>query len=220
MPSVTRKSQGGRGRRREDIRDRLLAAVEGLLAEGHNYAEVSVERLVQEAGISRSTFYVYFEDKGELLRAWFAQITEELTGAAQDWWNLDENVRREDVHAALSRIVDTYQPHTRLMAAVFDAASYDSAVREEVDAMMAANTGGLRKHIRDGQQGGWIAPNLPPAETAGWLTWMAERGFHLMIQTADRDEAKALVEAYTDVIWNALYAFAASGPRNGARAAA
>jgi AcrR family transcriptional regulator len=218
MASVTRKSQGGRGRRREDIRDRLLAAVETLLDEGQTYAEISVERLVQEAGISRSTFYVYFEDKGELLRAWFAQIREELKGAARDWWAIADDVQRDDVHAALAKIVETYQPHTPLMAAVFDAASYDGAVREEVEAMMATNTASLRKHIRDGQRGGWIASNLPADETAGWLTWMAERGFHLMLQTADRDEAKALVEAYTDVIWNALYAF--SDRRSAARDAA
>src|SRR4051794_34010288 len=68
MPSVTRKSQSSRAERRDNIRRRLLAVLENLLDKGENFTEVSVERLVSEAGISRSTFYVYFEDKGDLLR--------------------------------------------------------------------------------------------------------------------------------------------------------
>jgi len=219
MPSVTRKSQGGRDRRREEISDRLWRAASALLAKGENFAEISVERLVQEAEISRSTFYVYFEDKGDLLRAWFAQITGELQGAAADWWELQGEIRREDLHAALLKIVDAYRPHTPLMATAYDAASYDTAVREEVTAMMDSNTAGLRKHIRRGQSEGWIAPNLPAAETASWLTWMAERGFHVMLRSADDAETAALVDAYTDVIWNTLYAFA-PGRRQPAQRAA
>ena len=67
MPSVTRKSHGNRAQRRDEVRRRLLAVVEQLLTEGESYAEISVERLVSEANLSRSTFYVYFEDKGDLL---------------------------------------------------------------------------------------------------------------------------------------------------------
>jgi len=50
------------------MRRRLLEVVQQLLDEGESFTEMSVERLVSEAGISRSTFYVYFEDKGDLLR--------------------------------------------------------------------------------------------------------------------------------------------------------
>jgi AcrR family transcriptional regulator len=195
-----------RADRREQVGDRLLAAVEALLAEGSTYPEISVERMVGAAGMSRSTFYVYFEDKGQVLRAWFARIAEELAGAASAWWRLDGDVTRTDVHGALRTIVDTYRPHMALMAAVYDAATYDAGVREEVDTMMRANAAGLRKHIRAGQEAGWIAPNLPPAETAAWLTWMAERGFHLMLRQADDAQLRALTDAYTDVVWNALYA--------------
>src|ERR1700682_3011785 len=57
MPSVTRKSQGTRGQRRDEARARLLGVVEELLDEGESFTELSVERLVQAAGMSRSTFY-------------------------------------------------------------------------------------------------------------------------------------------------------------------
>jgi AcrR family transcriptional regulator len=208
MASVTRKTQSSRARRREEIQARLLDAVEQMLADGESYTEVSVERLVQHADISRSTFYVYFEDKGDLLRAWFAQITGLLEGAAGDWWSLEGDISRADVHAALDRITRAYRPHAALMAAVYDAATYDLAVRDEVRGMIDFNTAGLRKHIRTGQQAGWVATNLPAAETAAWLTWMAERGFHRMLRDAADEDVAGVVDAYTDVVWNALYRFA------------
>src|SRR5438093_12713692 len=130
MPSVTRKSHGSRAARRDEIRNRLLEVVERLLEEGESYTEISVERLVGEAKMSRSTFYVYFEDKGDLLRAWFGEITAEIEDAARDWWALDGDATRDDLRQALSKSVMTYRPHTTLMAAVYDAAAYDPGPRQ------------------------------------------------------------------------------------------
>ena len=210
MPSVTRRSRGNRAQRRADVRARLLAIVEQLLASGDSFASISVERLVSEASISRSTFYVYFEDKGDLLRAWFAQVLEELEDAAESWWKLDGDATAADLHTALAEIVHAYRPHTTLMAAVFDTAAYDATVRDEVSTMMARNCAGLRTHIKRGQEEGWIDPNLLAAETAEWLTWMAERGQHQMVRGADDAETERLIDAYAAIVWNTLYAFAPS----------
>src|SRR3954469_4925475 len=104
MPSVTRRRSASRESRRDELRVRLLEVVERLLAEGEGFTEISVERLVAEAGMARSTFYVYFEDKGDLLRAWFAEITDELRGAASTWWQLRTAPSYEAVRAALAGI--------------------------------------------------------------------------------------------------------------------
>lgn len=207
MPSVTRKSQGGRAERRDQIRARLLTAVESLLAEGESFTELSVERLVSLAGVSRSTFYVYFEDKGELIQGWLADIISELDVAARAWWELDGTVTWEGLRAALDQVVKVYRPHTTLMSAAFDAAAYDPGVREQVETMMERNIAGLRKHIKTGQTSGWVDPRLLPAQTAAWLQWMAERGLHRLIRDATTDrELTDLVDAYTTIVWNTLYA--------------
>src|SRR5215210_8666070 len=206
MPSVTRKSQSSRAERRDEIRRRLLAVVEKLLDKGENFTEVSVERLVSEAGISRSTFYVYFEDKGDLLRGWFDDITADLANAAGAWWSSGADATHEDVREALGRVVTAYRPHITLMAATYDAAAYDVAVRRLVHRMMSANAASLRKHIREGQSKGFVDPALPAAETAAWLTWMAERGLHQLVRTADNTELELLVDGLAGIVWNALYA--------------
>ena len=206
MTSAPRKTQSARARRRDETRERLLDVIERLLGEGESFTEISVERLVSEAGMSRSTFYVYFEDKGDLLSAWFSEIIEELVEAAAGWWSLDKSASRDDLRAVLDQVVRTYRPHTALMAATYDAAAYDASVRELVESMMNNNVATLRKHIRKGQKEGFIDPELPGPQTAQWLTWMAERGLHQLVRQASESELNGLVNAYTSIVWNTLYA--------------
>jgi AcrR family transcriptional regulator len=205
VPSVTRRRPPSRDARRDDVRDRLLAVVERLLAAGEGYTEISIERIVAEAGMARSTFYVYFADKGDLLRAWFGEINGELRAAALGWWQLQPPVAFDDVRSALAGIVHTYRPYTPLMAAVYDTAAYDPAVRELVTVMMAENAAGLRTHVRRGQRAGFVDPTLAPRETAAWLTWMAERGLHQLVRDAGDAEVERLVDAYARIVWNTLY---------------
>src|SRR4051794_10992972 len=101
MTSVTRRRSAHREVRRDETRARLLEVVERLLADGDTFTEISVERMVAEAGMARSTFYVYFTDKGDLLRSWFAEITDELRAAAAGWWDLQPPVAFADVRTAL-----------------------------------------------------------------------------------------------------------------------
>jgi AcrR family transcriptional regulator len=156
--------------------------------------------------MSRSTFYVYFEDKGDLLKAWLSDIVTQLSEAAKTWWTLPADATRQDLRAALMEIVEIYRPHTTLMAAVYDAAAYEPGLREEVDRMMAGNIAGLRKHIKQGQAGGSIHTDLPPDETAAWLQWMAERGLHQLIRAASDSEVESLVDAWSGIVWYSLYA--------------
>src|SRR5215471_11297315 len=110
MPSITRNTQSSRARRREEIRDRLRTAAEELMASGESYTELSVERIVREAGISRATFYVYFEDKGDLLRALAEDFIERILVAAAVWWTLPADADKPRLRAAMQAIFDAYIP--------------------------------------------------------------------------------------------------------------
>ena len=205
MTSVTRKSQSNRARRRDEIEGRLLAAVEKLLAEGESYTELSVERLVSEADLSRSTFYVYFEDKGDLLQQLTEDVISNFMTAAAAWWDLPPGASREDVKAGLKQLVEVYRPHGILMGAVVDASSYDPGVRERFGEMLQRSIGEVARHIREGQEAGSVRKDLDPDATAGWLTWMTERGLYQLVRGSDDKQAEVLAEALADVIWNTLY---------------
>lgn len=100
-------------------RERLLAAMLRATAE-LGYREVSVQDVLDRAGVSRPTFYEHFENKEACFLAAFdaaaARLRERLEAAAEDGegWrqrlrlNLEELLRfvSEDPDAAMSLIVD------------------------------------------------------------------------------------------------------------------
>jgi TetR/AcrR family transcriptional regulator, ethionamide resistance regulator len=192
--------------RRDALRAQVLSIVEQQLRSGATYADVNVASVVAEAGISRSTFYAYFVDKTTLLRTWYAEFTQVILDAAQAWWSLNATSTKEDLRAALERIMDAYRAHPELMAATHEAIGTDHGVREAVDDAMRRYVDGLRAHIETGQAGGFIDPSLPPAETAYWLQWMAERGLHRMARGESEAGQERLAEAYAGIVWNTLYA--------------
>ncbi|HEY2220624.1 TetR/AcrR family transcriptional regulator [Actinomycetospora sp.] len=194
-----------RAGRRAAARTRLLEVVERRLRDGETFADIKVGEIVAEAGLSRTTFYVYFEDKADLLRTWYGDVSSTILNAAQVWWDLDARAEQSDLRAALAGIVAAYRPHPELMAATHEAIGYDHGVRQAVDDAMASYIAGLAAHIERGQVAGFVDPSLPPYETAYWLQWMAERGLHRMVRT-ESSRADSLLEAYALIVWNALYA--------------
>src|SRR5271163_1010147 len=114
MPSVTRKPQANREQRREQLERRLLDATERLMSEGASFTEISVDRLSTEAGISRASFYIYFEDKGHLLRRLAGQVFGDLATGAERWWSVAWRHNPADVRAAMAGIIETcWSPSTR-----------------------------------------------------------------------------------------------------------
>lgn len=192
--------------RRDALRARVLSIVEQQLRSGATYADINVASVVAEAGISRSTFYAYFVDKTTLLRTWYAEFTQVILDAVQSWWSLDGTATKDDVRAALERIMDAYRAHPELIAATHEAIGTDHGVRAAVDDAMRSYIDGLRTHIEAGQAGGFVDSSLPAAETAYWLQWMAERGLHRMLRAESGSSQDRLAEAYAGIVWNTLYA--------------
>jgi AcrR family transcriptional regulator len=203
-PPSTRHPRVNRAARRVEIGDRLLASAERMLSEGEPYASITVERLARAAALTRTTFYVYFEDKAELLYAWLERIDTEIDEVSRGWWQLDGRAGRDDLRAVLAEILTVNRTYAHLMTAVYDAALFDRALdiglRQIVDRM----AGSLRDHIERGQRAGWVNPGLRAEQTASWLAWMIQRG-HRRLRSLDDAALNDEVEAYTAIFWNTLY---------------
>jgi TetR/AcrR family transcriptional regulator, ethionamide resistance regulator len=205
MVSVTRNAQPSRADRRASLERRLLTATERLMQdEGLAFTELSVDRLANEAGISRATFYVYFEDKGQLLRLLARKVMDEISGAARRWWQIADRRDPNDLRAAIRSIVHTYRKHSVLMAAVVETASYDAAVAAEFDELIGEIRDSTREVIESGQEAGAVR-SLPTTQVASALTWMVERVCHQMVRSASADDDELVIEALTQIIWNTLY---------------
>lgn len=190
--------------RRQLISRWLLPAVERLL-EHQTYPSLTVDQIVAEAELSRSTFYNYFEDKSDLLRALTADVMSTIVDATRMWWMLAPSANKDEFHAALAHLFAIYSPHTTLMRAVAESISHDARVREEFLAYMASGQKGIADYIRAGQQAGALRAELDADASAGWLTWMMERGLSQLSLSAGDYEPERVLTAVVDILWKALH---------------
>jgi AcrR family transcriptional regulator len=205
MPSVSRKPQAKRQQRREQIERDLLAATDRLMNEGASFTELSVDRLATEAGISRASFYIYFEDKGHLLRRLADQVFGELADSAQRWWSVASRRDPADIRAAIAGIVAGYRRHQPLLVALSEMAGYDPQVSHTYRELLTGIAGQVTQVIEDGQAAGTIREDLPAEATASSLTWMVERSCQQNLPGRPVDYDGRLIEAITQIIWASLY---------------
>ncbi len=194
-----------RAARHDKVVTRMLGVVEALLREQDSYLDLSVEQIIEAGEMSRSTFYRYFDDKVELIVALGDLAMGQIIATAQNIWELPPGASREDVAGAIEATFSAYLPHTRLMSAVLEVSTYDKRARDHFGEVYALAQRGLAAHIRAGQEAGSIRQELHPDETAGWLTWMVERGIVQLGHDANRPRQTRLHESLTAIIWHTLY---------------
>ena len=126
VASITRASRAQRVDKQLQVERALLRATEQLLDSGLSFTELSVEQLSRQAGIARSTFYIYFADKGALVQRLAARVTEELMAACNGWWRIADTARPEDLADAMLDVLDVYDRHRSVMRALVETSSYDA----------------------------------------------------------------------------------------------
>jgi len=205
MASTTRRSKAARADRKIEIEERMRVAIAKLVADGERFTELSVERLVAEAGMARSTFYVYFEDKGALLRAIGVSTLHTFYEGARPWFENRGKVTHADVKGAVQGILEAFHDNEVVMAAVAETAVYDPEVgemyRESVNDFITS----VRKLIQRGQKDGSVR-DVSAAETAAALSWMIERTTLQLGPGATPKQIDAIATGLADVIWGTLYA--------------
>jgi TetR/AcrR family transcriptional regulator, ethionamide resistance regulator len=183
----------------------FVSVVEELVEDGGRYADLSVEAIITAGGISRSTFYVYFDDKGDLLVAMARDVIGDLVADGASWWELPVDATREDLHKALRVPIETYRKHRTILGTVAETAAYDPRVREQQQNLIDQVVNALTTYIGDAQRAGVADAHLDPARTAQWLTWMIERGLYQLVGTADDEEVECQLDALTEIVWRVVY---------------
>jgi TetR/AcrR family transcriptional regulator, ethionamide resistance regulator len=198
----------------------FVSVVEVLVENGPRYADLSVEAIITAGGISRSTFYVYFEDKGDLLVAMAQDVIGDLLADGASWWELPVGATREDLHKALRVPIDTYRKHRTILGTVAETAAYDPRVREQQRKLIDQVVTALTTYIGDAQRAGVADVHLDAARTAQWLIWMIERGLYQLVGAADNEEAECQLDALTEIVWRVVYLSGRAAAGRGTKAPA
>jgi AcrR family transcriptional regulator len=143
MRSVTRHQSTHHAARSAATEVRLLAAVERLLDSGEPFTAISVQRIIDEAGVSRATFYAHFRGKSDILARLSAHLRESLLELARKW---DPGAGEDgaDRYARFfDEVIAIQRAHRGMITAVREVAAYDP----EVGDFYSADLEGFDEHV-------------------------------------------------------------------------
>jgi TetR/AcrR family transcriptional regulator, ethionamide resistance regulator len=184
--------------RRREAEEGFLAATESLLAEGHPYAELSVERIAARAGRPRTAFYIYFRDRRDLLMRLTERVTELLYEQSERWWSGSRGA--DDLRPTLGEIMDTYREHASLLGAVIEASGYDERVSGFWRAVIGRFIEPTRKRlVEEGE-----TPDAARAKAFA-LCWMTERTLYQQFVGGAPHEDPAVLDALVDLWGRGVY---------------
>ena len=205
MPSVTRSRRPRNQAKKDAVEQAMLDALQRLGDRGISFTEASVEQLAREAGIARSTFYVHFRDKSDLVRRLAGRLTEEMIQASRIWSAVAPEATRDDLHRTVQAAISVFLKRRALFNAFVQTAIYDPDVQEIYEDMMDRMISEVRKaHLRV-REAGRFHPDACP-EIAEIHVYSMEHCCHRMAQEEDPEVIERLAQGLTHMLWNSLYA--------------
>ena len=204
MASVTRRPSTA-NERRGAVERRVVEAVERLLDGGASFTELSVQAIAEEAGIARSTFYVHFADKTQLLITLAQEATADIVAEGERWIGADHLVDIDQLTPSIERIIAVYRRNARLFEAVLAATGYDPAVaafwRRHVDVLVVAGADRLRRAQLDGH----LAPDVDIEPLASMVAWAIERTISMYALDHPESDDPALAASMARGLWLMMY---------------
>lgn len=176
---------------------------------------MTVETLMEHSVLARSSFYVYFQDRHEVLRALIATIAEEIVEFSEAW--VAGAHGKENVEEALKDVARLYAEHGRVLRALADGATVDPELEaihaELVRMLIAATKEGI---AREQERGTSVVTDAH--EVARALVLMTER---LANETWGRAESPNVADGTLDALihiwcWS-IYGEPPAAPVGGAR---
>jgi AcrR family transcriptional regulator len=172
---VTTRSRPGssegrrrRGRRvpRAQARRRIVEAAARLLATTR-FRDLTVEAVMNEAGLPRTVFYRHFDDLPHLVLGLLDELVDETEAAADTAPDLDDPAL---LRAMLAHAVDTFARYGPLFLAMDEAARHDEEVERAYRATTERAIALTEALMVDGIQTGRITRRVSPPDMSRALT--------------------------------------------------
>lgn len=184
-------------RRREATQTALVDATRRLLLSGETYSSLYVERIAQEAGVSRATFYLNFADKKEVMIRLAYEIVEQRFVIGAELL-ADPDIGRETLVAIVTDMVRRWTEDAPLLHAIIELAEQDSTMRQTwVDAVH--QVGAMGAKLMRARWGDSRAAFADPETLGQVLAWMFERSAHQL--TREPHRRAEVTEAVAEVVW-------------------
>jgi TetR/AcrR family transcriptional regulator, ethionamide resistance regulator len=162
LRTATDRRQPPRSDRR---RNAILESLDHHLQES-SFESINIADISRRAGVSRSAFYFYFENKAAAVAALMERVYDEAFGATDILTTAEEPAQR--MRAASEALFETWERHRYLFQAMLEARASSSAVRELWDSDRESFVPAIAAMITSERTAG-RAPDGPDAKVLATL---------------------------------------------------
>jgi len=193
-----------RRRRRspQEAKQEIITAAESLLHE-RPFCELTVDELMRRTGLSRPSFYVYFNDRHHLVLSVVQHLEAELRDVSDAWYRSAEQGAKL-VESAVRGVVGVYERHGPVLRALAGAAADDPGVEEVYDGLVQRFVDATAEHIERELEAGTIT-GLEARLTATALIHMNERYLAVSLGKRPYADPEDVIRTVTAVWTRTLY---------------
>ena len=159
--------------RSDDRREALLAALDRWLRE-ESLEAVNIAEISKQAGVSRSAFYFYFENKGAAVAALVERMVDEVFDL-NDVFISASGPPDQRVGTMLESLFGTWERHRHLFKAMLDARGSSASVRDIWDRARDSFVEPVAEMIRAERAAGTAPDGVAPEVLASVLLELNDR---------------------------------------------
>ncbi|MBA4867064.1 TetR/AcrR family transcriptional regulator [Streptomyces sp. PSKA54] len=204
MASTTRRPSSAADRRAA-LEKRILSVIEECLRGGVTYTELSVEQIAQAAGISRSTFYLYFRDKVDVLLRLSGSLKTKSYAIAAAWRPTGPDGGVDGLARTYELTLRHYREHAALLAAINEVAAYDPLVHEAWTADQDRFIDNLVTVLKEEQRAGRTPADIDPELAAKMIVQGGGQVIAQQVSDSDGSDDAVVARELARGYWYGVY---------------
>jgi TetR/AcrR family transcriptional regulator, ethionamide resistance regulator len=207
VPPRSRRVRSRNGARSEDVRGAILVATERLLKE-RRLEEITVSDVIEAAGVSRASFYIYFESKYGPVGALAETITAEIYDTLwKPFFEGEERITKPLIRDHWLQTLDIWREHQAVLVAAAAAWRADPGAIDQWRAVWSRYVTDTRAFIERAREAGKAPTDLDADMVAALLTWSNEALLYLAFtgSVPELADSQRLVDTQTEVWIRAIF---------------
>lgn len=186
----------------DERRTALLEALDHQLRD-NTLDEINIADISRRAGVTRSAFYFYFENKAAAVGALMSDMYDEGFDAAELLGG--EDAMRDRVAAAIRTIFVGWGQRTHLYRAMLDARAASTSVRDQFDSFQTSFVAVVAGVIEDEREAGRAPAGVDATALATALLDLNDRTLERVVRAPDGFDWDEHLEAVVHVWLSTIY---------------
>lgn len=205
MRPVTRRQADSYAARSAATQAQVMSTLERLLDSGEPFRDISVQRLLEEAGVSRATFYAHFQSKSDVLVRLTDGLRESLLTLARQWDPATGEDGADRFARFFEEVIRIHRAHQGVITAVREAAAYDTAVGDFYTADLEGFEETALRTLLSEQAAGSTTADLDAVAASRIIAWGGAQAIAHHIQVDDGSRDVVFARELARIWWYGAY---------------